>query len=177
MAVAPWRFELVWASYPGLGVICMSRKKTQTQNVRKRYCPLFEGAWTIFLAIILVYHCCNMKLVTSVSVSVSTSAIVFMSCVGVDFVDSHGMMLTPLSRNAVDGLLTSGGTMWFSQGCSIGCESCNESAPISAQTIGDLCPEFNKKNKTPVLNDPTVRTYSHDAPTEPADQDFTRFHP
>ena len=40
-------------------------------------------------------------------------------------VHGHGMMITPVSRNAPDGINTIGGSMWFSQGCSIGCTECN----------------------------------------------------
>ena len=99
-----------------------------------------------------------------------------MSSVLVVSVSGHGLMLSPISRNARDGLLTPGGTMWFSQGCSIGCQKCNGSAPISAHALGDLCPTDTSGNKTPVVNG-HERTYAQAAPTEPADQDFTRFHP
>jgi len=38
----------------------------------------------------------------------------------------HGLMLDPISRNAPQGINTLGGSMWFSQGCTIGCQKCND---------------------------------------------------
>lgn len=84
------------------------------------------------------------------------------------------MMLKPVSRNAPMGLLTRGGSMWFSQGCSIGCQSCNESAPIPWNTGGDLCPEDNTGNKTPSLNLPYHRT---SVVSDPTGEGYTKFHP
>lgn len=64
--------------------------------------------------------------------------------------------------------------MWFSQGCSIGCQACNESSPIPAHAGGDLCPGYTAGNKKPTLA-PEYRTY---AKASPADgRDWTRYHP
>jgi len=63
--------------------------------------------------------------------------------------------------------------MWFSQGCSIGCSVCNESAPISAHHGGDLCPEYAAGNKTPTIMSPELRTYV----LETADVDHYTNHP
>ena len=48
----------------------------------------------------------------------------------------HAIMLNPQSRNAPEGLLTRGGTMWFSQGCTIGCTECNTTGtPVSPGSV------------------------------------------
>eukprot|EP00040_Diaphanoeca_grandis_P003277 m.24470 g.24470 ORF g.24470 m.24470 type:complete len:363 (-) comp14616_c0_seq1:138-1226(-) len=73
-------------------------------------------------------------------------------------VQGHGLMLTPLSRNAREGLLTKGGSMWFSQGCTIGCPACNVSAPTNTKA-GDLCPEYHGPKKATV-NDPKYTTWN-----------------
>lgn len=95
----------------------------------------------------------------------------------------HGLMLEPLSRNALDGINSMGGSMWFSQGCSIGCTSCNDTGlpvppgfpntqadldesvsrglPNIGSYNGDLCPNDHSKMgawKTATLTDPRYTT-------------------
>lgn len=98
----------------------------------------------------------------------------------------HGMMLEPLSRNARQGINTVGGSMWFSQGCTIGCQSCNvtgvpvppgfpntreellnigalakQGLPNIGSYNGDLCPNDRSKmpfGKRATLNDPKFTT-------------------
>jgi len=70
----------------------------------------------------------------------------------------HGLMLEPISRNAPEGLLSPGGSMWFSQGCSVGCGVCNYTAPTPV-TAGDLCPNFHGPKKA-TINDPKYTTWN-----------------
>jgi len=90
------------------------------------------------------------------------------------FVDGHGMMLNPISRNSRGGINTLGGSMWFSQGCTIGCSHCNDTGipvgsgfPLDTATtkpspnIGNLmdaCPNDHSKNKTPTIMDKRLQT-------------------
>jgi len=85
----------------------------------------------------------------------------------------HGLMLDPISRNALQGINTLGGSMWFSQGCTIGCTICNDTgspvptgfpeskAPYTPNTngkVGDMCPNDHSKSKTPTIMDPSMTT-------------------
>lgn len=88
--------------------------------------------------------------------------------------DSHGLMLVPTSRNAREGLLTWGGSMWFSNGCTIGCTQCNQTAPIPAHA-GDLCPQDPDSGKVPTLNDPALKTFSRGGTINGTE--WTRWHP
>lgn len=70
-------------------------------------------------------------------------------------VSGHGMMLWPLSRNAPKGINTLGGSMWFSQGCTIGCTSCNETGvPVP--------PGWPNKNMNMTKHSPNVGSYNGD---------------
>jgi len=89
-------------------------------------------------------------------------------------------MLDPVSRNAKHGINTLGGSMWFSQGCTIGCTQCNatgvpvgpgfpnnDTGTYSSPNIGtfgydiggpDLCPNDHSKSKVPTIMDPKLTT-------------------
>lgn len=104
-------------------------------------------------------------------------------------VNSHGMMLDPISRNAKEGINTLGGSMWFSQGCSIGCSQCNDTGvpvnpgfPVSGHPpfspnigsyLGDECPNDHSKSKKPTIVDPALLTMNHDTKVQPS----LAFHP
>lgn len=85
------------------------------------------------------------------------------------------MMLDPISRNARNGLGTRGGSMWFSNGCTIGCSQCNDTgvpvgpnfpqervgpSPNIGAYIGDECPNDHSKSKAPTIMDPQLLTMS-----------------
>ena len=73
----------------------------------------------------------------------------------------HGTMRVPVTRSA-----GAGDSMWFSQGCSIGCPCDEENKPSRVFTPTDLC----KSGATATLPD-EYRTF---AGVEP---DFTKFRP
>ena len=96
------------------------------------------------------------------------------------------MMLEPVSRNALIGINSPGGSMWFSQGCTIGCDECNvtgtpvspgfpnEPAPPSANIGsfgGDLCPNYHGKSKVPTVTDPKLTTMNAEK------TNWSRWHP
>jgi len=93
--------------------------------------------------------------------------------------EGHGMMLDPISRNAREGITTPGGSMWFSQGCTIGCSQCNDTgvpvgpnfpadrnkhhpkwSPNTGSSLGDECPNDHSKSKQPTIMDPDLITMS-----------------
>lgn len=96
----------------------------------------------------------------------------------------YGMMLEPISRNAPVGINTLGGSMWFSQGCSIGCSQCNDTgvpvdpgfpgpgyvppSPNVGSYLGDECPNDHAKSKKPTINDPTLLTMNYDVRFQPS---------
>lgn len=100
----------------------------------------------------------------------------------------HGMMLNPLSRNALEGIFTKGGSMWFSQGCTIGCSKCNTTGtPVPAgfpgvkgppstnigSLGGDLCPNDHSKSKVPTV----TATNLVSMPRENRKSNWSRWHP
>lgn len=97
------------------------------------------------------------------------------------FARPHGLMVKPASRNAgghddpLAALLHGGSSMWFSQSCTIGCSSCNDTAAVGLFG-GDLCPEDHSGNKTPTIMDPRLTTWNAQA-TYGGHVNFTRFHP
>merc|ERR1712216_86281 len=118
-----------------------------------------------------------------------TSALVLLT-VFAGSADGHGMMLNPISRNARDGINTPGGSMWFSQGCSIGCSQCNDtgtavgpgfpvdrtgtpSSPNVGSYLGDECPNDLSKSKTPTIIDSNLTTMNYDTQFQPS----LAFHP
>jgi hypothetical protein len=105
-------------------------------------------------------------------------------------VNGHGMMLDPISRNAREGINTLGGSMWFSQGCSIGCSQCNDTgvpvgpgfpvdhkgtlpSPNIGSYLGDECPNDHSKSKNPTIVDPALTTMNFDSKVQPS----LAFHP
>ena len=111
--------------------------------------------------------------------------------------DGHGLMLTPTARGARDGLLSRGGSMWYTQSTTIGCRVPNVTADVHASMLGgDLCPEDHSGSKVPTINDPELRTWMAQGCLEPgttipapprakvapctetnANTDWTKFHP
>ena len=106
-------------------------------------------------------------------------------------------MLTPTARGARDGLLSRGGSMWYTQSTTIGCREPNVTADVHASMLaGDLCPEDHSGSKVPTINDPELRTWMAQGCLEPgttipapprakvapctetnANTDWTKFHP
>ena len=111
--------------------------------------------------------------------------------------DGHGLMLTPTARGARGGLLSRGGSMWYTQSTTIGCSVPNVTADVHASMLGgDLCPEDRSGSKVPTINDPELRTWMAQGCLEPgttipapprakvapctetnANTDWTKFHP
>eukprot|EP00729_Bicosta_minor_P018144 gene18144-30397_t len=75
-------------------------------------------------------------------------ALIFSQVIG------HGLMLDPVSRNAKHGINTLGGSMWFSQGCTIGCTQCN----ATGVPVGPGFPN----NDTGTYSSPNIGTFGYD---------------
>jgi len=91
----------------------------------------------------------------------------------------HGVMITPPARESGvfaqpgnHGSCNYGSCMWFSQGCTIGCD-CNED--------NDFNNFFNSECTTsqePIVNDPKYRTFNiHNDAHPPLPKDWTYYHP
>ena len=120
---------------------------------------------------------------------------------------AHSNLIYPMPRNAIDSLLPgwengtapyvwkpygdppcgcTNGTeacesaqtcLWFSVGCSIGCDTCDGGAQGSANpSAKDRCPGVNPHKKVATINDPLHRTINRDAEAGD-DDDWTRFNP
>jgi len=122
-------------------------------------------------------------------------------------VAAHSNLIRPKPRNAIDSLLpawkngtspyvwqpggkppcgcTNGTSvcesaqtcLWFSVGCSIGCDTCDGGTQgASNPSNKDRCPGVNPDKKKATINDPRHRTINVDAPAGSA-ADWSRFNP
>ena len=120
---------------------------------------------------------------------------------------AHSNLIYPTPRNAIDSLLpawangtapykwepygdapcacTNGTSfcesaqtcLWFSVGCSIGCDACDGGAQGGANpNYKDRCPGVNPDKKTATVNNPLHRTVNRDAAAGSA-ADWSRFNP
>jgi hypothetical protein len=115
-------------------------------------------------------------------------------CLLLPVAHGHGLLLDPPPRSAGQGLLSRGGSMWYTQSTTIGCAVPNITVDVhSSMHAGDLCPNDHSGAarglpKVPTINDRSLRTWlaqgcldeqGNPAACTAANEatDWTKFHP